>query len=232
MLRVLSLLAALLIAAPPRLAAQPAGSCEAAIAAVEPGAGLPAGLLSAIARVESGRRLPGMARPEPWPWAINLGGQTRHAANRAEAVALVQAARAAGIRQIDVGCMQVSLGHHPDAFATLEEAFEPLANVTYAARFLGELGRRHGHWHAAIGRYHSGTPERSSAYLARVLAALEGQALAAPGAAPSAMRPDRVTVLQAPSARAVQVIVPGLAPLARLGPDGPALPRVITPGRP
>ena len=63
------------------------------------------------------------------------------------------------------------------------------------------------------------------------MAALEGQALAGPAGAP-ARRPDAVVVLQAPSARGVQVIVPGLAPLARLGPDGPALPRVITPGRP
>ena len=41
--------------------------------------------------------------------------------------------RAQGARSIDVGCMQVNLLHHADAFASLEQAFDPVANARYAA---------------------------------------------------------------------------------------------------
>ncbi len=35
--------------------------------------------------------------------------------------------------------MQVNLGYHPEAFASLEAAFDPRRNVAYATRFLLEL---------------------------------------------------------------------------------------------
>ena len=55
--------------------------------------------------------------------------------SKAEAVAAVRAMQARGIQSIDVGCGQINLMHHPDAFANLELAFDPQANATYAARF-------------------------------------------------------------------------------------------------
>ena len=51
----------------------------------------------------------------------------------------MRAVQAQGVRSIDIGCMQVNLMHHPNAFATLDAAFDPLANALYAARFLTEL---------------------------------------------------------------------------------------------
>lgn len=207
----------LLLLAP---AAQAQSPCRAAIAAVEPGSGLPPGLLEAIARVESGRRDPLSGAIEPWPWAVNIGGEGLYAADRAQAVAAVLLARARGVQQIDVGCMQISLGHHPNAFASLEEAFDPPANVAYAARFLRDLRARSADWEEAIGRYHSGTPERAAAYLARVQAVLGMP----PG--PAAPARDPVVVIQAPEARAVRVVVPGQG--AAVAPAG--LPRVVTPG--
>ncbi|HJO71542.1 MAG: hypothetical protein QF450_07035 [Rhodospirillales bacterium] len=58
---------------------------------------------------------------------------------------------ARGVRNIDVGCMQVNLLYHKDAFATLEEAFEPASNAAYAARFLKDLYATSGSWSAAAG---------------------------------------------------------------------------------
>ncbi len=67
--------------------------------------------------------------------------------------------------------MQVNLRHHPNAFANLEEAFDPLANARYAARFLAELNAARGDWSRAAGAYHSQTPEFGEPYRARVMAA-------------------------------------------------------------
>ena len=64
-------------------------ACLAAIAAVEQAQDLPAGLLAAIATAESGRRLPGAARAEPWPWAINIAGESRYAESRGWKVELI-----------------------------------------------------------------------------------------------------------------------------------------------
>jgi soluble lytic murein transglycosylase-like protein len=150
-------------------------ACRRAIAAVEPGAGLPPGLLGAIALVESGRRDPRTGRVEPWPWAYNVEGEGHHPATRAQAVAEVAALLAAGRRSVDVGCMQVNLAHHPAAFpGGLEQAFEPEANLRYAAAFLRDLRARTGDWAQATANYHSGQAERGLLYHRRVTLARIG----------------------------------------------------------
>jgi hypothetical protein len=65
--------------------------------------------------------------------------------------------------------MQINLLHHPEAFASLEEAFEPRANVSYAARFLKQLQTQSGSWPSAAAAYHSQTPGRAEDYERRVL---------------------------------------------------------------
>ena len=47
-----------------------------------------------------------------------------------------------GARSFDVGCFQINYRWHGDAFASLEEMFDPLVNTRYAARFLGRTLRR------------------------------------------------------------------------------------------
>ena len=76
---------------------------------------------------------------------------------------------------MDVGCFQVNLLHHPAAFANLEEAFNPLANARYAARFLTTLRANTGTWDLAVGQYHSATPAIGEPYRERVMAALNPQ---------------------------------------------------------
>ena len=138
--------------------------CRAAVAVAEREAGLPPALLAAIARVESGRRDAASGTVTPWPWTINAEGRGSFFPTKAAAIAAVRELQAQGVRSIDVGCMQVNLNHHPNAFATLEAAFEPLTNARYAARFLGELQASRNDWMAAAGAYHSQTPERAEPY--------------------------------------------------------------------
>lgn len=159
------LLGGLLLAAP-LTRAEAGDDCAAQFPAAEDRWGIPKGLLAAIAQVES----------RGWPWTIDAAGESRSFASRAEAEAAAAAYRAQGLRNIDLGCMQISMLHHPDAFASLSQAFDPAANVDYAARFLTGLKRLAGSWEAAVGRYHSATPALGGPYLQRVLAAWHGGA--------------------------------------------------------
>jgi tetratricopeptide (TPR) repeat protein len=164
-----SALAALLLilAAVPAHADVP--SCLPAIAAAEKHQGIPDGLLVAIALAESGRPDPTTGLIAPWPWTINANGTGRFYDTPAEAIADVGALLGRNNAFVDVGCMQVDLYHHPQAFRTLSAAFTPEHNVDYAARFLVSLRQRLGSWPTAVAAYHSGDPTEGDAYLARVL---------------------------------------------------------------
>ena len=132
--------------------------------------GIPDGLLRAVGLVESGRTGPDGVTAA-WPWTIDAGGQGHFLGDRAEAVATVRALYDAGTTSIDVGCYQVNLFHHPTAFASLDEAFDPTANALYAARFLSELHAREGSWEAAVAMYHSAVSTHGLPYRDRVFAA-------------------------------------------------------------
>jgi soluble lytic murein transglycosylase-like protein len=170
-----------LAAPPPPPPLDPGSQCRAAIIASEQLHGLPPGLLGAIARVESGRRDPNGQGVTPWPWTINAEGQGRYFESKLEAIAAVLELRARGVTVIDVGCMQVNLHHHPTAFATLDEAFDPAANARYGGLFLKRLASiTGGDFEKAAGHYHSYTPDRAEAYRARVLAVWAGAPLGPP----------------------------------------------------
>ncbi|HLJ06885.1 MAG TPA: lytic transglycosylase domain-containing protein [Acetobacteraceae bacterium] len=144
--------------------------CRSAIAAAERGNGIPGALLAAIGRVESGRRDPVSGVWHPWPWTVDAEGEGSFYDSKAAAVAAVRAMQARGMQSIDVGCMQVNLMHHPDAFASLDLAFDPQVNAAYAARFLKELFGQTGDWAKAAALYHSATPELGADYQRKVLA--------------------------------------------------------------
>ncbi len=154
-----------------RAAAPPPGACEAAIAAATAGSRLPKGLLAAIGQVESGRADPATGAVRPWPWTIDAAGQPAYFASKDEAVAAVRALQARGVASIDVGCMQINLMHHPAAFASLDEAFDPPRNAAYAVRFLTQLYGQTHDWAEAAALYHSATPDVAEPYQRRVLAA-------------------------------------------------------------
>lgn len=146
--------------------------CRPAIMAAERAHGIPSHLLAAIARVESGRRDRSSGSFDPWPWTINMDGAGSFYDSKTQAVAAAVSMRPQATKSIDVGCMQISLTHHPNAFATLDQAFDPWANADYGARFLAELYQKSGSWAKAVELYHSNTQEIGAEYGRRVYAAL------------------------------------------------------------
>ncbi len=143
-------------------------ACGQAISAAESLTEIPQHLLHAIALVESGIS-PGAGKSRvPWPWTVMAQGRGRYFRNRADAVAEVRDLLRQGVFNIDVGCMQVNLRYHGLAFQSLEEAFDPVVNVAYAARFLQDLHGRHGNWDAAVKHYHSATPRLHNRYRTKV----------------------------------------------------------------
>lgn len=194
-----------------------AAGCAQAAAVAERRWAIPAGLLLAIGRVESGRRDPATGRIEPWPYSADVAGQDYVFRSAAEAGAVLGFLRARGIGSIDVGCFQVNLLFHPQAFARPADGFEPAANADYAARFLRRLFDRSGNWETAIGRYHSADPALAEDYRARVLRAW----LAPPPDA--AARSDPHVILAAAGAAAIPVYTPQTLPPALRPALGPAL---------
>jgi hypothetical protein len=153
--------------------------CRQAIAAAERGHHIPPHLLAAIARVESGRRDEASGTFNPWPWTINVDGQGSFYDNKAQAVAAAVSMRSHVGKSIDVGCMQISLIYHPDAFADMSQAFDPASNADYGARFLAQLYEKTNSWPRAVEMYHSATLDIGQEYGRRVYAILpEEQRLA------------------------------------------------------
>ena len=64
--------------------------------------------------------------------------------------------------------MQINLMHHPNAFASLDEAFEPGRRVAYGANYLQGLEKETGSWNRAVERYHTADPDRGRDYRERV----------------------------------------------------------------
>lgn len=151
--------------------ASPQRSCTAPIAFYEKHHQIPTGLLHAMSKVESGRKATPQGDVMAWPWTINVGGKGYYFRNKEEAIRTVRLMQARGITSIDVGCLQVNLAHHPHAFKTLEEAFEPEQNVAYAAHFLKKLKNEHKTWAKAVAHYHSAHPIYHRPYQKRVFLA-------------------------------------------------------------
>ncbi|MCA0994806.1 lytic transglycosylase domain-containing protein [Alloyangia pacifica] len=177
-----------------RGAADPAGVCIREILRAQLRHQIPGNLLLGIGLQEAGMMHEGELTI--WPWTANADGDGRYFDSPETAASWVRARRGAGVTSIDLGCMQVNLRWHPDAFASYEQGFDPAHNVDYAARLLVSLYEQTGDWIEAAGRYHSATPEYKDVYLSRLrqnveianerldifraLASAEGSTLAAP----------------------------------------------------
>jgi hypothetical protein len=209
--------------APGALLAGPAprpgnGVCEKAVAAASAGHQLPPGLLSAIATVESGRLDPRTGTVKPWPWTIDADGTGSMYDSEQSAIQAAAAFEAAGVTSLDIGCLQVNLAQHPDAFQSLAQAFDPAANAQYAASFLSGLEQKFGNWPQAVAAYHSQTPALGQPYAAKVYAAWQ----AAPGAAPVALaefsdQGNAAMPGAIPSAADIGSLAPPMAILTRPG---------------
>ena len=142
--------------------------CADAIGHAERARDIPKALLTAIARTESGRWDSDRKAVFAWPWTVTNGPDGKFFPTKAEAIAHVRQLQARGIRNIDVGCMQINLYYHADAFPDLDTAFDPKANSAYAATFLRGLFATYKSWGEAIRRYHSGNPKFNRPYYEKV----------------------------------------------------------------
>lgn len=151
-------------------------SCDTAALAAASAYGVPVQVMLAITRVETGRDHDGEL--QPWPWAVNTAGQSHWFDSHDEAVAFVREAVTSGQSNIDIGCFQLNMYWHGEAFASIEAMFDPEQNADYAARFLVHNHAETGNWVDAVARYHSATPVHAAAYIERVekvLARLEDE---------------------------------------------------------
>lgn len=143
--------------------------CERATVATEMAQRLPRAVLFSVAMVESGRFNRATKKTRPWPWTINAEGRSFYYKTKREAVDAAKQLVKDGVRSFDVGCMQINMRYHPNAFIDFEAAFDPITNVAYSAEFLKRLYARTGSWPESIAAYHSQTKTRSQPYFARVI---------------------------------------------------------------
>ncbi len=157
------------MAGPPRSSSDnPWTLCARTAAEIEIREDLPPHLLSAISKVESGRWLASEGTVRAWPWTVTAGGKGQFFATREEAIDAVRALLAKGRRNIDVGCMQVNLYHHPNAFEDVPAAFDPTRNIAYAAGLLQRLRSEARSWPKAVAFYHSRTASLNGPYRRKV----------------------------------------------------------------
>ena len=130
--------------------------------------GIPAHLLTAIAMTESGHWDSRTRQGGPWPWTVTSPEGDIKYPSKWAAIQAVRDLKRRGVRNIDVGCMQINLKHHKRAFRNLNHAFDPAQNVAYAARFLTRLYRESGDWRMAMAYYHSRNPKHYLRYQAKV----------------------------------------------------------------
>jgi hypothetical protein len=160
LLRVCLLVCTALQAAP--AAANP---CDEAARAAARATGVPLDVLMAVSRTETGRTRDGVFTP--WPWTVNVAGRGAWFDGPGGAVAAIGRARAAGTRNIDIGCFQINFHWHGAQFRNTTEMLDPAANARYAADFLSRLHAEFGTWEGAVGAFHSRTPRHRDRYLER-----------------------------------------------------------------
>nr|WP_241192260.1 transglycosylase SLT domain-containing protein [Pseudomonas orientalis] len=114
---------------------------------------VPPNLLYAVALQESGRAING--RLVPWPWTLNVAGQSRRYGTRREACAdLRQVLQVTPATRVDVGLGQLNAGYQRHRVRQPCELLEPYRNLRLAATILREQYNSNQSWLMAAGRYH------------------------------------------------------------------------------
>ncbi len=181
--------------------------------------GVPYEVLLALSLTETGRAEGGIV--SPWPWAVHHDGKGYWFDTKADAIAMAEEALDKGATNIDLGCFQLNIRWHAQAFSSVEDMILPDNNARYAAEFLTQLYQDSGDWAIAAGAYHSRNPDNATTYRAKfetILAKLGGDsalALAAPSTADLALgsydpapRENRFPLLQSGVAGGAGSIVP------------------------
>lgn len=172
-------------------------SCRSHIASAEAKNGIPAGLLEAIATVESGVK----------PWVINYRNRAQFFHSKEAAAARIRELQRQGIRSINIGCMQLHAPSHQRQFKSIEDMLEPANNIPYAAGLLKKLHRQHGSMERAVKYYHSPSPVHNVRYLAKINRTwkrLKGKSSDLPEATPSKFAPTGAGALIKPATLLVE----------------------------
>jgi hypothetical protein len=144
-------------------------ACRNAIERTEREMRLPAGIMQAISLAESGRWDKSSRSRFAWPWTVTAHGKGRLYPSKSTAIAAVRQLRAEGVKNIDVGCLQVNLKYHPKAFDNLDNAFDPDINARYAANLFAKLRRANRSITRAVAHYHSTTRHYNRPYTKKVV---------------------------------------------------------------
>jgi len=141
--------------------------------------GVPAKVLYAVAKVESGNYSRYMNKRLPWPWTLNIEGVSHFYANKHQAVKALNDYLKTGHQSVAVGLMQIYWRWHKLSLKNPEKALDPYYNIKVGAQYLKEMHKQsHGDWWKAIGLYHTKevnerTHEEAMHYRYSVVAELE-----------------------------------------------------------
>ena len=138
---------------------------------------IPARLFYAVALTES-RRATDSGRILPWPWSLNVKGQSLRFPSHKAAWAALQSFLNQGIQRIDVGLLQIHWRYHTAHLGNAWKALEPYHNLRVGAQILRDQYNRSGDWLVAAGHYHNPgkTPRQrhlAATYRKRVTAMLQ-----------------------------------------------------------
>jgi len=152
------------------LTAGPAVAFSLDDAAIE--TGLDKELIRSIAFEESRRYDPMTGEVRPWPWTLRAEGKALFFETRREAERELRRLRYSGLRNIDVGAMQVNVRWNGDLARTPEDLLDPGVNLWAATQVIRECQSRVGPLvQDVISCYHSGHANnaRGQAYAQRVI---------------------------------------------------------------
>ena len=120
---------------------------------------VPADILYSIALAESGKLYKG--KRLPWPWALNINGQSVFCGSEQEAVNRISGA-IKNKQLVDIGLMQISWRWQKQRFSNPAEALVPIHNLKAGAKILREQFEQNYDWWDAVGRYHDPGQDASS----------------------------------------------------------------------
>lgn len=126
-------------------------------------------LLYAVALAESQKVVDGQVRP--WPWALNIQGKGYFFDTREEAEDYLAKTIARGVKNVDIGPLQINYNWHGHRINEPNELFDLATAVRVGADILAEaLGSAPHDKVLAVGRYHNWKDEyRARQYGTKVL---------------------------------------------------------------
>lgn len=138
---------------------------------------LPAPILFSVAIAES-RDLSIKSKLRAWPWTLTINKKPFYYDNQADFCAAINKQLALDTLpdQLGIGVMQVEYKYHKDRF-TKDNVCDPYEHLRIGGQILVEYTNSTGGLWSGIGRYHSGTQEKSQEYRDRVTRVLINEVL-------------------------------------------------------